>query len=46
MTEENISKEFRLKNIDDIRNYFNKEIDPNELTSKEHKKTLRGFELY
>ena len=38
MTEENISKKFRLKNIDETRNYFNKEINSNELMSKKHKK--------
>ena len=46
MTEENISKEFRLKNIDGTRDYFNEEINPNGLISKKHKKILRGFELY
>ena len=38
MVEENISQEFRLKNIDETRNYFLKEIEQNELTSKKHKK--------
>ena len=46
MTEENISKKFRLKNIDETRNYFNKEMNSNELMSKKHKKGLWGFELY
>ena len=31
MAEENINQEFRLKNIDESRNYFIKEIDQNEL---------------
>ena len=31
MVEENISQEFRLKNIDEIRNYFIEEINQNEL---------------
>ena len=36
MVEENISKEFRLKNIDKTRNYFLEEIEQNELISKKH----------
>ena len=38
MTEENISQEFRLKNMDEARNYFLEEIKQNELMSKKHKK--------
>ena len=38
MSEENISQEFRLKNIDEIRNYFIEEISQNELMSKGYKK--------
>ena len=38
MVEENISQEFRLKNIDKARYYFLKEIEQNELVSKNHKK--------
>ena len=38
MVEENISQEFRLKNIDETRNYFFEEIKQNELMSKTHKK--------
>ena len=30
MSKENISQEFRLKNIEETRNYFIKEIDQNE----------------
>ena len=41
MSEENISQEFRLKNIDETRNYFIKEINQNELMSKKHKKICR-----
>ena len=37
MTEENISQEFRLKNIDGTRNYFIEEINQIELMSKKHK---------
>ena len=38
MTEENISQEFRLKNIDETKSYFLEEIKQNELMSKKHKK--------
>ena len=38
MAEENISQEFRLKNIDETRNCLIEEINPNELMSKKHKK--------
>ena len=38
MGEENISQEFRLKNLEVIKNYFIKEIDQNELISKKHKR--------
>ena len=38
MAEENISQEFRLKNIDETRNYLIEEINRNELISKKHKK--------
>ena len=38
MTEENISQEFRLKNIDETRNYLIKEINLNKLISKKYKK--------
>ena len=38
MKEENISQEFRLKNIEETRNYFIKEMDNNELIIKKHKK--------
>ena len=38
MTEENISQEFRLKDIDETRNYLMEEINQNDLTSKKHKK--------
>ena len=43
MSEENISQEFRLKNIDVSRNYFIKEIDQNELVGKKHKKSCRAL---
>ena len=38
MSEENISQQFRLKNIDETRNYLFEEINRNELTSKKQKK--------
>ena len=38
MVEENRGQEFRLKNIDETRNYFLEEIKQNELMSKKHKK--------
>ena len=38
MTEENISLEFRLKKIDDTRNYLIEEINRNESMNKKHKK--------
>ena len=38
MVEENISQEFRLKTIDETRNYFLEEINQNELMRRKHKK--------
>ena len=38
MVEENRSQEFKLKNIDEKRNYFPEEIEQNELISRKHKK--------
>ena len=38
MAKENISQEFRLKNIDEARNYLIQEINRNELMIKKHKK--------
>ena len=38
MVEENISQEFRLKNIDETRNYLIEEINQNDLISKKHEK--------
>ena len=37
MVEENLSQEFRLKNIDETTNYFLEEIQQNKLMSKKHK---------
>ena len=36
MKEGNASQEFRFKNIEEIKNYFVKEINRNELRSKNH----------
>ena len=38
MAEESIRQEFRLKNINETRNYLMEEINLNELISKKHKK--------
>ena len=38
MVEEKLSQKFRLKNIDETKNYFIKERDQNVLMSKKHKK--------
>ena len=37
MVEENINQEFRLKNIDEARNYFLEEIKQYELMSEKRK---------
>ena len=41
MTEDNISQEFRLKNINEIRIYFIEEINQNEWMRKNHKRVGR-----
>ena len=41
MKEKNISQEFRLKNIDETRNYFLEEIKQNELISRKYKKFVQ-----
>ena len=38
MSEEKISQEFRLKTIDETRNYFIEKVNQNELMSKKYKK--------
>ena len=43
MSEESMSQEFRLKNIDEVRNYFIEVIKQNELVSKKHKKACRFY---
>ena len=41
MPEESVNQEFRLKKIDEIRNYLIEEINRNELMSKKDKKISR-----
>ena len=41
MSKENISQEFRLKNMDKTGNYFIENINQNELMSKKHKNVYR-----
>ena len=41
MSEEDISQEFRLKKIDEIRNSLIEEVNRNELMSKRHKNVCR-----
>ena len=43
MAEENVSQEFRLKNVDETRNYFLEEVKQNELISKNHKKVCTAL---
>ena len=43
MVEKNISQEFKLKNIEEIKNYFIKERDQNELMSNKHKKVFANL---
>ena len=45
MVEENLSQQFRLKNIDEIGNYFVGKIHQNELINKKHK-TLSYIEHF
>ena len=41
MSEDNIKQEFRLKNMDETRNYLIEEINQNELISRKYKKVYR-----
>ena len=41
MIEVNVSEEFRLKNIEEIKNYLIEEIKENELIGKNHKKVCK-----
>ena len=49
MAEENISQEFRLKNINEAKNYLIEEINQNDLMTEKHKKvctTLNSIEHF
>ena len=41
MAEKDKNQEFRLKKIEEIRNYFIKEVNQNKLMSQKHKKLYR-----
>ena len=41
MNEKNISQEYRLKDINETRNYFPEKIDQSELISKKQKKFVQ-----
>ena len=43
MFEENMSQEFKLKTVDEIRNSLIEEVNRNELMSKKHKKVCRDL---
>ena len=43
MTKENISHDFRLKKIDERRNYLLDEIKHNDLMTEKHKKLCRAL---
>ena len=43
MVDENISQEFRLKDIDETRNYFIKKISQNDLMSKIKNCTILNY---
>ena len=45
MVEENVRQEFRLKNVDETRNYFVKEKDKNKLMSKKLITSLHDSKL-
>ena len=46
MAEENINREFRLKDINETRNHLIEGINGNELMGKKHKKYLYSSKLY
>ena len=41
MSKEDISQEFRLKNVDETRNFLIEEINQNELMRKKYKKVFK-----
>ena len=46
IVEENISEEFRLKNVDETRKYLLEEIEQNELMSRKHKKVCAALIIF
>ena len=46
MVKDYLSREYRLKNIDERRNYFLEEIKQNELMSKKHKKFCKTLNYF
>ena len=44
MPEENVIQEFRLKNLDETRNYLTEEMNQNQLTIKMDKNVYRVFD--
>ena len=46
MPEENINQEFRLKKIDEIRNYLAEKINQTKLMSKKHKKSCKALNYF
>ena len=46
MVEKNISQEFRLKNIEETRNYFLKEIEQNELMCRKNNKVCAAVNYF
>ena len=46
MTKENVSRNFRLKNINESRNYLLDDIKHNELMCEKHKKVRRTLNYF
>ena len=46
MVEEKLSQKFRLRNINETRNYFHEKIEKNKLITKKHKKGLYNTKLF
>ena len=45
MSKESISQEFRLKNIDETRNFLTEETNQKELMSKKYKKVVEFWNI-
>ena len=45
MIEKNISQKFKLKNADEIRNYFFEDIEQNELMNRKHKEVCTALNI-